>query len=106
MKFNDLTQQQKDIIAKHFWLCTDFDFLDVFADMLGRLSKEEIDSIIVHGPCPIRKVVRNSMSLPSTQWIVARHYYISPFDVDCDSVYVWICNDLYEVCVKIRKAEE
>lgn len=30
----------------------------------------------------------------------------SPFDLDRDSVYEWLGDDLYAVCIIIREAEE
>lgn len=103
---NKLDEDVRDIVGEVFDYTTDFDFLDIVADILLRTddyeaSAENIDIVL--------EDLDSGLIYGDDQWEVLRYYFDSPGDLDSESwndAFTHFAEDIQRVCSAIVENKE
>ena len=87
------TSPYHDIIAEYFDYNGDFEFLDIVASVLGRISNFEDDEDIYQS-------LDDELIYTYDQWKVLEHY-CTPQEANWDSAYSDFMNDVFAICSRI-----
>lgn len=89
-------------IVEHFNYSTDFEFLDLVANVLNRIefdcSDEEFDD-------EIWSVIDDELIYYKDQWTVIQHYQL-PKDANFGEAMDEFSSDIYSLAYKIRKGDQ
>lgn len=87
------TSPYKDVIAEYFDYSGDFEFLDIVASCLGRISNYEDDEDIYQS-------VDDELIYTYDQWKVIEHY-CTPQEANWEDAYSDFMNDIFAICSTI-----
>lgn len=87
-----------DIIAEYFEYDSDFEFLDVVANILGRVDNFEDDE-------DIYQAIDDELIYTYDQWTVLEHY-CTPQDANWEVAWESLSGDIFGVCATIAEANK
>lgn len=103
---NKLSEEVKDIVGEVFDYTTDFDFLDIVADILLRTDDYEASAEDIN---IVLEDLDSGLIYGDDQWEVLRYYFDSPGDLDSESwndAFTHFAEDIQRVCSAIVENKE
>lgn len=94
------TQQQiQDAILNTVEGSFDFDYVDILESVIDRVDDYNNEE-------DIAEAIDDAFIYYNDHWIIAKHFYNSPLDVDKDELIEQFTDDVYSVCNKLAEAKE
>jgi len=90
----------RNIIGEYFNYSSDFDFLDVVAQVLDRVDFEGDKELIAggeHADEVLTQAIDDALTYTQDQWFIAEHYASTPADLDWQEVVQEFSDDMYAV---------
>jgi hypothetical protein len=90
----------RNIIGEYFNYSSDFDFLDVVAQVLDRVDFEGDKELIAggeHADEVLTQAIDDALTYTQDQWFIAEHYASTPADLDWQEVVQEFSDDMYAI---------